>query len=157
MTSLASIPWIESIPLWIFLALGIALIGIDIIFTNDNHAMWIGVAVIGAGVAGAFQVGGELQLVVFVVLLFVCIVNVRRWIANLPRKAPQSSSVIDLDDKIGTVLTVSDSMPTEGRMTIREFGEWQVKWNRAEGRLVPGSEVRVVGREGLVLLVEPAR
>jgi membrane protein implicated in regulation of membrane protease activity len=155
MGALASIPWIEAVPFWVLLAVGLCLIGIDVYLTNDNHVMWVGVGVIAAAVAGAMRFGGEAQIVVFATTLVACILYARKLVARLPRREDQASSVVDLDHSVGTVLDVSESSPAEGRALIPDHGEWRVLSRRKE-QLKPGERVRVVGREGLVLLVEPA-
>jgi len=155
MLQLASIVWLESIPFWIFIAIGLALIAVDVYLTNDNHVMWVGVAVIATAIASMARLPGEYQVLVFIATLIGCMVYVRRLVARIPRVEDQASSVLDLQDAIGTVLHVSDTSPPEARALIRDHGEWRVICEVKDHRFAQGERVRVVGREGLVLVVVP--
>jgi membrane protein implicated in regulation of membrane protease activity len=156
MPELASILWLESIPFWILLAAGLVLVGIDVYLTNDNHVMWVGFAVIATAIASAAHLPGEYQIIVFAGSLVACMLYVRRLVAKIPRVETQASSVIDLEGAVGTVLNPSSEAAPEARALIRDHGEWRIICEPKDHVLTPGERVRVVGREGLVLVVSPA-
>jgi len=155
MLLLAAIPWIESIPFWILLAGGLILIGVDICIANSQYLMWVGIGVIAASLASAAKLPGEIQVVVFVGTLVCSAIYARKWIAALPRNQPRASSATDLRDAVGTVLHDAESVEGEGRAFIQDHGEWRIRPHQATVRFSPGDRVRVVEREGLILLVEP--
>lgn len=152
MVELASIPWLEGIPFWVILLVGVAFVGVDVLLTNDNHLMWIGAGILATGVANAAGLSGEIQILVFVGTLLACMLYVRRLISRIPRVEDQASEAFELYDLVGTVLSSDQTGTGEGRVLIPEHGEWRVKDPLLQ--LSPGDRARVVGREGLLLLVE---
>ncbi|CAG0954665.1 hypothetical protein PHYC_00395 [Phycisphaerales bacterium] len=83
-------------------------------------------------------------------------VYIRRLVGKIPRLESQASSIVELKDATGVILDVSGSAPGEGRAVIQDHGEWRVIAGQRDYQLTTGERIRVVGKEGLVLLVEPA-
>jgi membrane protein implicated in regulation of membrane protease activity len=151
---LASIPAIEAIPFWYLLAAGLILVLIDMLLTNDFHLMWVGIAVGATGGANALRLPGELQLLTFVVSCGALMLYGRRVVRSLPNRAPAGSVLTDIRGACGVVLHQTNPATGEARAHLQEHGEWRVVSVRRDVPLAAGQRVRVVDREGLVLIVE---
>ena len=153
MTVLALADFLESVSPWILVTVAIALVGVDIMLTNDDHLMWIGFALLPVAVANAIGFPGDIQVVVFAAGVAICMIYVRRLVRRLPRREPEASRVLTLRDCAGTILDVEPSSASEGRAVIVGHGEWRVRLESSSQSLNVGQRIRVVDHEGMVLIV----
>lgn len=139
-------------PYWAWFALGLALAAAEIAVPGF-FLIWLALAALLTGAAAwLLPLAAPAQIVLFAVSAFVLVLAARRWIA------PGSVAAADplMNDRggrlVGELVEVTQAI-VAGKGRVRQGdGEWLVRGPDAP----VGAQVRVVGHDGAVLLVEPA-
>lgn len=143
---------LESTPAWTIVTVGIILVIIDVLITSDSYLAWIGFAVIGVAGLNALDAPGSVQLGAFPVLTVISLAVVRRFFIKTSILQDQSANVENIIGASGTVLDVFKTASGSGNARINGHGEWRIR--TSEGKEIkPLDKVRVVGRDGLTLIV----
>jgi inner membrane protein len=139
---------------WHWLIAGILLIGAEALLPG-TYLLWPGIAAFVTGMIAYMvpSLGWEIHAVIFAVLTVLAAVGGRRLYSRL--KEPASTAPL-LNKRaaqlVGTVHTLDTPiLDGYGRMRLGD-----ATWKVAGPDLPTGSRVRVVGADGIVLLVEPA-
>ena len=75
--------FIETIPPWIILTIGLSLILIDLFITADSFLMLIGLSFMVVGVLNYYDFSGHTQIVAFPVVLIFNLVFVRKFFLKM--------------------------------------------------------------------------
>ncbi len=143
-------PWLWFIAAALLMALETVVPGV--------HFLWFGMAATGVGVLAlttdwlglSAGFGWPLQVIAFALLSFATVFGVRRW----ARPEHVASDLPDLnaraDQYIGRTFTVCD--PIRGGRGKIQVGD--TRWSAEGPDAVAGTQVRVTGTRGTVLVVE---
>ena len=144
---------VAMVPPWLWLTLGLGLLVLDIISINSDFLGCIGLGFLGMGLCGLVGLSGQTQLIALPSVTVICAVRYRHWLRKLSKHVPHRRDVAPILGAAGVVLDVNPASVHEGRAVIRRQGEWRVR--SVDGsELTPRASVTVVGRGGLVLLVQ---
>lgn len=137
---------------WHWWLLGVALLTLEM-FAPGVFFLWMGLA---AGIVGAlvwFQPGmfWHWQVLIFAVLSVALIVVGRLWMKRHPIRSDQPNLNRRGEQYVRRVFTLSEAIVNgEGKVQVDD-STWKV-----QGPDCPaGSQVRVIGVDGVVLIVEP--
>lgn len=144
---------LENAPAWPIVAIGLVLIIVDVLLTNDSYLAWIGVSVFGVALLNAYGMPGMVQLIGFPIILFVTLVHVRAFFISTSEPRDLSVTPERLRGCMGTVIDIKEDDPALGRIAVVDHGEWRCRTQTGE-RLSTQGRVRVIGNEGLTLLVD---
>lgn len=137
-----------------WLVLAILLILIEI-FTPSFFAASLGIGALIASLAGFAGAGIEIQLLVFSIASLLSVFLVRpllqKYFYRTDDKASNADAIIG---RTGTLKVALMGDEVVGRISI-DGDEWQcVAFNKTHN-IAAGTQVRVVGRDSIILIVEP--
>lgn len=136
---------------WAWLALGLALAGLEMLVPGV-YLFWLALAALATGaLAFVFDVGLPLQIVEFVALSLIFVFTARRMVSERPIESSDPLLNNRLGRLVGQSGTVSQAI---------EHGEGRVRhgdseWPARGPELATGARVRIIGSEGSTLVVEP--
>lgn len=144
--------WIASLdPHWFWLTAGV-LLGAAEILAPGFFLIWLATAAIITGLfAWAVPVSIPIQAGLFAVTSIVLVYAVRRWV----RDNPIESSDPKLNDRgarmVGDIVIVAEAIQNgRGRVNVGD-----TVWSAHGADAAAGTQVRVTGADGAILLVEP--
>jgi membrane protein implicated in regulation of membrane protease activity len=139
---------------WMWVLLGLALLGIEILTPGGFFVLFFGVAALVVGVLVAFDAGGPLwlQWVVFSVVSVVSLLVLRSRLTSTFRGS--EGGTVGIDRLVGEVATLTTDLDPGaiGKAELRGT-VWSVRGTEAQ-RLPRGRRCRVERVEGLVLWVK---
>lgn len=142
---------LQNLEYWHWLVLAVLLAILEI-FSPGVFMLWIG---IGAGITGLLllampDMSWQWQLVVFAVLSIVAMVGARMFLTRHPIESDEPMLNRRGEQYVGRVFTLEQPMVNgEGRIRVDD-STWKIR-----GADCPaGTQVRVSGVDGVVLLVE---
>lgn len=142
----------ELLTLWHWLAIALALIIMELLLVNSVYLLWIGIAAAVTGLIVAIfpQLGWEFQFLVFGVLACISIINTLIYKRREANKIERNLLNRRGEQYIGRSFNLSQAI-TNGIGQIQvDDTFWRVKGND----LPAGAKVKVVGTEGVFLLVK---
>ncbi len=144
--------WISSLdPHWFWLTAGVLLAAAEVL-APGFFLIWLSTAAIITGLlAWVLPIPVVLQTGIFAILSIALVYSVRKWVQNNPIE----SSDPKLNDRgarlVGEILTVVEKIENgRGRVTVGD-SVWSAQGSDAPA----GSQVRVTGSDGAILIVEP--
>lgn len=141
---------------WAFFTIGVVAVFVDLFLLDSFFLAWIGMAVASLGLLAWAGCSGDTLLFSFPVLLLFWTLVARPAMIRISRgRRNERKSAHSLVGSVGHVLTVNEEAPSQGRMRIPGQGEWSVRTEDGSP-LIAGSEVGVIQREGLTLVVSTA-
>jgi membrane protein implicated in regulation of membrane protease activity len=138
---------------WLWLLLGLVLLGVEILTPGGFYFLFFGVAALVVGCLAGLGVGGPLwaQLVVFSVLSIVTLAALRPYLVRWTRSGERPDPVDRLESEVAVL--ADDLAPgAYGKAELRGTS-WTVV-NHDQRPLARGQRVRVVRVDGLTLWVE---
>ncbi len=136
---------------WGWLGVALTLAAIELV-TPITYFLWVSVAALLTAVVVfiAPDLGWQVQALIFSVLAVVSIVLSKKYLVPTQTESEQPHLNRRADQYVGRVVTLSEGIEHgEGKVKIDD-SHWQVT-----GRRMPaGSEVRITGAQGAVLMVE---
>jgi hypothetical protein len=145
--------WFASLGGWAWIALGLALIGGEML-APGVFLIWLGLAALLTGIAvGVVGLGWQAAMLVFAAL---CLVSVLAGRTLTRRKGEEPDAATGLNDRgrqlIGKIFKLEATMAGgEGRIRVGDSS-----WRITGPELLAGASVRVVRVEGATLVVEKA-
>lgn len=144
--------WIASLdPHWFWLTAGV-LLGAAEILAPGFFLIWLATAAILVGLLSwVVPMSLPLQAGLFAIISIILVYAVRRWV----RDNPIESSDPKLNDRgarmVGDIVTVAEAIQNgRGRVNVGD-----TVWSAQGADAAKGSQVRVTGADGAILLVEP--
>lgn len=138
-------------PHYAWLALGLVLAAAEMAIPGVFLIWMAGAALITGIVAWAMPVGIPLQIVLFALLAIVAVFSGRRYLRAHPVESADPKMNQRGERVIGEIVVVTQAIEDgSGRVHLGD-SEWIARGTDA----VPGTKMRVVGHDGVVLLVEP--
>ncbi len=138
---------------WVFLTIGVAVVFADLFLTNTFFMAWIGMAIASLGVMSWCGLSGDVMVYSFPPLVLVWALIARPLMLKASQgRRTQRKNARSLVGSTGHVLSVHDEQPSQGRMRVPGQGEWSIRTEKGLP-LEEGAEVRILGREGLTLIV----
>lgn len=144
---------LEAISPWTLITIGLLLILLDVFVTSSEFLIWIGAAVICAGIAALWGLGAEAQIAVFILSTAFFLFFLRRIIHSGDRPTELQAEADTLMGATGSIIDVQDDDHSLGRGAIQGHGEWRVRCT-SETPLTPKQRIIVTGQEGSRLLVQ---
>jgi membrane protein implicated in regulation of membrane protease activity len=143
--------WIDTLePHWIWLALGLMLAVAEIAIPGVFLIWLAGAALIVGVLAWLLPLSLAGQIVIFAALAIVAVFAGRRYLADHPVEAADPLMNDRGGRAVGDVVLVTGAISAgTGRVKLGD-SEWLAKGPDAE----PGTRMRVIGHEGVVLVVE---
>lgn len=140
--------------LWSFwLILGVGFLVAELL-TMSTTCLYVGIGALAAMVAALLGGDWIVTIVTFVAFTGILYASTYKWrhrlVKALNKGAEHGATGMDaLIGRTGTIIEAPD------RLRMRIDGDvWQVKPAKHGSKLVPGEEVRVVGYDSIILLVE---
>ena len=138
-------------PHYAWLALGLVLAAAEMAIPGVFLIWMAGAALITGLVAWAMPIGIPLQIVLFALLAIVAVFSGRYYLRAHPVEAADPKMNQRGERVIGETVIVTQAIEGgSGRVHLGD-SEWIAKGADA----APGTKMRVVGHDGVVLLVEP--
>lgn len=138
-------------PHYAWLALGLVLAAAEMAIPGVFLIWMAGAALITGLVAWATPIGIPLQIVLFALLAIIAVFSGRRYLRDNPIEAADPKMNQRGERVIGETVVVTQAIEGgSGRVHLGD-SEWIAKGADA----APGTKMRVVGHDGVVLLVEP--
>lgn len=136
---------------WLIFAAVLLIIEIS---TGTTYFLWMSIAaaVVGVLLLTFFPLlGGEYQLVIFAVLSVLSVVVWRLYLKSHPTQSDQPKLNRRGEQYVGRTLTLQEAIVNgQGKIKIDD-STWKI-----EGQDCPAAtRIRVVGTQGVILLVEP--
>lgn len=138
---------------WHWLILAVILIGLEIL-SPGVFFIWMGLAAIVVAVVLYIdpQLSWEAQLMIFAVLSIANILAARAYFKRHPIETDQPRLNRRGEQYIGRIFSLEDAMINgEGKVRVDD-STWKVRGPNCRA----GETVRVIGVDGVVLLIEPA-
>ena len=138
-------------PHYAWLALGLVLAAAEMAIPGVFLIWMAGAALITGLVSWVLPIGMPEQIVLFAVLAIVAVFSGRRYLRQHPVEAADPKMNDRGARAVGETVVVTQAIQSgSGKVRLGD-SEWLAKGADA----VPGTRVRVVGHDGVVLLVEP--
>ena len=138
---------------WVWLTLGLVLAGLEMLVPGV-YLIWLAVAAIITGVlTGLFDLSLPMQVIDFVFLALILAFSAKRFLRDKPIESADPLMNRRGARMVGeTALVVQAIEHGSGRVKLGD-SEWIARGPDA----APGARLRVVGHDGVVLIVEPMR
>ncbi len=145
--------FIETIPPWIILTIGLSLILIDLFITADSFLMLIGLSFMVVGVLNYYDFSGHTQIVAFPIILIFNLVFVRKFFLKMSFNKKEMIGVDNVLGKSGNVILVNEEIKSYGRAFIPGHGEWNIR-TKSDQNIYINDGIKVIERDGITLVVE---
>lgn len=138
-------------PHYAWLAIGLVLAIAEMAIPGVFLIWMAGAALITGLISWVLPIGLPLQIVIFAVLSIIAVFTGRRYLRSNPVVAADPMMNRRADRVIGETVVVTQAIDGgAGRVRLGD-SEWLAKGADA----VPGTRLKVVGHDGVVLMVEP--
>lgn len=144
----------SSMSAWTWLTLALVLIIADVIALNSDYLACFG---FGCAIVGLFSFAGSdgtTQVIALPVATVVASLRYPRAVRSWSKQAGPEVNSTNLVGMEGAVIDVDDANPSTGRALVRRNGEWRIRSHDGSA-LHARMQVRVLGHQGLVLVVRP--
>ncbi len=139
---------------WHWLVLGLLLVLAELATAGGFYVIFFGVAALTVGVLAGFGMAGPLwvQLLLFSVLSVATLVVFRarllKWVQHDPQRP-------EIDTLVGEIGVANDALApgSVGRVEVRGAA-WSAR-NTTAAAVTPGTRIRVIRVDGLMLDIEP--
>ncbi len=139
---------------WTWLTLALVLIIADVIALNSDYLACLGLGFAVVGLLSFAGTDGTTQAIALPVATVIASLRYPKVARTWSRDSGKRINSTDLIGLEGTLLDVDAHNPSTGRALLRRNGEWRVRSHDGSA-LTTNAQVRVLGHQGLVLVVQP--